>query len=129
VKPRHVTASLALLAAVAGPVAGCGGSSSSSNASQSTKPAQGSSSGGGSGGVSIDNFKFSPASLTVKSGTKVTVANHDSTAHTTTADNGKSFDTGSIDPGASSTITVSKAGTYKYHCSIHPFMHGTLVVK
>lgn len=59
----------------------------------------------------------------------ITVTNHDSTAHTTTADDGKSFDTGNIDPGSSATIRLSKPGTYKYHCNIHPFMHGTLVVK
>jgi plastocyanin len=59
----------------------------------------------------------------------ITVTNRDTTAHTTTADDGKSFDTGNIDPGSSATISPPKAGTYKYHCNIHPFMHGTLVVK
>ena len=79
--------------------------------------------------MSISGFAFESASLTVKSGTKVTVANNDSTAHTFTADDGHSFDTGDIDPGSSATLKLSKAGTYRYHCSIHPFMHGTLVVK
>jgi plastocyanin len=117
VKPRHASASLLVLAAVAVPIAGCG-SSSGSHAAKS----------GGSGSVSISNFKFTPASLTV-SGTRIAVANHDSTAHTVTADDGHSFDTGNVDPGASATVTVAKPGTYKYHCSIHPFMHGTFVVK
>ena len=79
--------------------------------------------------MTIDNFKFMPASLTVSKGQRVTVTNDDSTAHTATADNGGSFDTQNIDPGSSATITVSKPGTYAYHCNIHPFMHATLVVK
>ena len=79
--------------------------------------------------MEISNFKFSPASLTVKPGAGVTVTNQDSTAHTATADDGQSFDTGTLDQGASQTISVSKPGSYPYHCSIHPFMHGTLVVK
>ena len=130
---HHAIVSLAAAAAVAGPIAGCGSSSASSNAShsgaqsQSGGPSQSKS--GASNAVSIANFKFVPASLTVKLGTKVTVTNNDSTAHTFTADNGDSIDTGNIDPNASMTVVLSEAGTFKYHCSIHPFMHGTLVVK
>ena len=131
VQVRHAIVSLASVAAVAAPIAGCG--SSSSNASQSgTSSTSGGSSqpkSGASKAVSIASFKFVPATLTVKHGTKITVTNNDSTAHTFTADNGNSFDTGNIDPNASTTVALSKAGTFKYHCSIHPFMHGTLVVK
>ena len=82
----------------------------------------------GTAAVTIDNFKFVPACLTVSQDT-ITLINRDTTAHTTTADDGKSFDTGNIDPGSSATISQAKPGTYKYHCNIHPFMHGTLVVK
>jgi plastocyanin len=123
---RHVTASLVALAAVAGPVAGCGGSDATPNTAQSggSQPAARS-----GGSVTISNFMFKPASVTVSRGARITVTNHDTTAHTATADNGKSFDTGDIDPSASATVTLSKTGTYKYHCSIHSFMHGTLVVK
>jgi plastocyanin len=56
------------------------------------------------------------------------VTNSDSTAHTATADDGHTFDTGTIDPGASKTISATKPRTYPYHCSIHPFMHGKIVV-
>jgi plastocyanin len=134
---RLVSASLLTLAAVAGPVAGCGSSNSgdaaksggSGNQSNQGGSSQSGSGGGGAGSVSIANFKFSPASLTVTKGTKVTVTNKDSTAHTFTADNGKSFDTGDINPNASATVSVAQSGTFKYHCSIHPFMHGTLIVK
>ena len=135
-KRRHLTTALVVLAALAGVTAGCGGSSGgsgggSSSGSGAAKSGGSSKSSGGGGGsaVGIANFAFKPASLTVKGGAKVTVTNNDSTAHTATADDGKSFDTGNIDPNNSAKITLSKAGTYKYHCSIHPFMHGTLVVK
>ena len=136
VQLRHVIASLVALATVAGPVAGCGGSDAGPTAARSGGPARqaapsGSSpsrASGGSRSLTISNFKFTPGSITVKQGAGITVANHDTTAHTATADDGRSFDTGDIAPGASATVTLSKPGTYKYHCSIHPFMHGTLVV-
>jgi plastocyanin len=140
VKLRHVTASLVALAAVGGPLAGCGGDDSDSSPSdtQSGGSAQPASATGsttaaqastGSGSVSISDFKFAPASLTVDRGTRVTVANHDTTAHTATADSGSAFDTGDIDPGSSASFTLAKAGSYSYHCSIHSFMHGTIVVR
>jgi len=40
-----------------------------------------------------------------------------------------SFDTGTLDPGSSQAVSVSKPGNYAYHCNIHPFMKGTLVVR
>jgi plastocyanin len=78
--------------------------------------------------VKIQNFAFIPRTLTVKAG-RVVVTNSDSTAHTVTADDGSSFDTGVIDAGSSSALRISKPGRYAYHCAIHPFMHGTLVVR
>jgi YVTN family beta-propeller protein len=80
------------------------------------------------GGVSIANFAFSPATLTVPAGQSVTFTNNDSVAHTSTATNG-SWDSGEIQPGASFTVTLQQPGTYTYRCSIHPFMQGTVVVQ
>jgi plastocyanin len=130
-KRRYHLSLLLVTAAIAVPLAGCGGGSSASTTAKSTGTStqSQSASGGSSTAVTISNFKFAPATLTVKHGARVTVTNDDSTAHTATADTGNSFDTGTIDPGSSKAITVSKAGSYAYHCSIHPFMHGTLVVK
>ncbi len=109
-------------------VSACGGSSNNNDstpaAQQPSKPAA---STGGSDTVTIQDFKFLPANLTVKAGAKVTVTNSDSTTHTATADGG-AFDTGDLNPGASKTITLGKAGTYPYHCQIHSFMKGTIVV-
>src|SRR5829696_8586017 len=71
--------------------------------------------------VTIKNLAFSPKTLRVKAGSKITVKNKDGTTHTFTANKG-AFDTGDIDGGSSATITVKKAGTYAYHCNIHDFM-------
>lgn len=78
--------------------------------------------------VQISNFSFSPATLTVKVGDTVTWTNQDSMGHSATADD-NSFDTGILDQGKSGTITFSKAGTYTYHCAVHPSMHGTIIVQ
>jgi plastocyanin len=117
VQPRHLAASIVALAAAA-TTAGCGGSDAHPTAARSGSP----------NSLTISNFKFTPASLTVSPGARIRVTNRDTTAHTATADDGRSFDTGDIDPGSAATIALSKAGTYKFHCSIHPFMHGTVVV-
>jgi len=77
--------------------------------------------------VEIKNFAFNPASVTVAVGTAVTWTNNDSVGHTVTADDG-SFN-GSVAPGAPFSFTFTKAGTYTYHCSIHPNMKATIVVK
>jgi plastocyanin len=65
----------------------------------------------------------------VKVGAKVTIKNSDEQAHTATSDTSGDFDAGAIDPGGSKEITFDKAGTFTYHCSFHPFMHGTIEVK
>jgi plastocyanin len=90
---------------------------------------------GGTGGagrsgtaIAIKNFQYSPNSITVAAGTKLTVTNDDGTAHTLTADD-KKFDTGTLDGGATKTITLSSPGTYTYHCDIHNYMTGRIVVR
>jgi plastocyanin len=123
-KPRVVVSALAIAPAAAALLAGCGGDGTEAPAA-SGGPSKASSSGGA---VKIANFAFSPATLTVGEGARLTVTNDDSTTHTFTADDGHSFDTGSIDPGSAGTVSAPESGRYAYHCSIHPFMHGTLVV-
>ena len=83
----------------------------------------------GSGGtaVTIQNFAFSPATATVAVGSTVTWTNDDSTAHTVTFDAGPNC--GQLSSGATTTATFSAAGSYAYHCSIHPSMKGTVVVQ
>jgi plastocyanin len=80
--------------------------------------------GGGSSGsvvdVSIRDFTFTPASVTVKVGTTVRWTNNGPSAHTTTSDMG-AWDSGVLSPNAGTfEMTFSTTGTFPYHCSIHP---------
>ena len=79
--------------------------------------------------VLIQGFKFKPAHITIKRGTKVRWINKDSTAHTATANNGRSFDSGRLGKGQRYTHTFKSAGKKKYFCEIHPFMRGSVTVK
>ena len=78
--------------------------------------------------VKIDNFSYSPATLTVKAGTEVTWTNHDDMPHTVTSED-KSFKSKALDTDEKFTFTPTKPGTYPYYCSIHPKMTGKLVVE
>jgi plastocyanin len=79
--------------------------------------------------VLIQNFSFKPANITIKRGTKVTWINKDSTAHTATANNGRSFDSGRLGKGQKYTHTFKSAGKKPYHCEIHSHMKGTITVR
>lgn len=78
--------------------------------------------------VSIVNFAFDPAELTVPAGTTITWENTDTTPHTATAENG-SFDTGRIAQNASGSATFDQPGTFPYRCEFHPDMQGTITVE
>jgi plastocyanin len=77
--------------------------------------------------VAIMGFAFGPATITVKPGTTVTWTQQDEDQHTVTANDG-SFTSSPLITGGTYTHTFTAPGTYQYHCSIHPFMHGTVVV-
>jgi plastocyanin len=77
--------------------------------------------------IEAHDFAFHPGKITVARGTRITIANHDSTTHTATSPG--SFDTGRIKPGHAASVTLRKAGVYAFHCTIHPFMHGKIVVR
>ena len=129
-RPRatRILLPLALLMIVGALLTGCGSSSKSSAPATTSGGSAGSTGGGTSGDVIvIKNFAYAPVSITVKPGATVTVKNEDVAAHTVT--DGSKFDTGDIAPGASKTFTApTTAGSYPYICTIHQFMHGTLVV-
>ncbi len=76
--------------------------------------------------VTIDNFKFSPASLTVKAGTTVTWTNKDIATHTAKFSDWESDE---MFQGSSASRTFSNAGTYSYVCGLHPSMKGTIIVQ
>ncbi|MFC9790503.1 cupredoxin domain-containing protein [Rhodococcus sp. NPDC127528] len=77
--------------------------------------------------VNIDNFAFVPSSLAVPVGTTVTWTNKDEEPHTVASSDG-SFHSPGMGAGATFTFTFTKTGSFDYVCSIHPFMHATVVV-
>src|SRR5687768_16047374 len=79
-------------------------------------------------GVDIRDFAFSPPTIEIRVGDTVRWTNRDTVAHTATAQNG-SFDTGLLAEGESGSIRFTAAGTYRYVCTPHPNMTGTVVVR
>jgi plastocyanin len=79
-------------------------------------------------GVTISDFQFAPASVTVDVGDTVTWTNDGPTPHSATADD-RSFDTGILDAGQSRSETFDQAGTFAYFCTPHPNMRGTVTVR
>jgi plastocyanin len=80
--------------------------------------------------VSIDNFAFSPAELTVPVGTKVTWVNRDDVPHTATSTSKpKAFDSRTLDTDQTFSYVFGTAGTYEYFCAVHPRMTGKIIVK
>jgi plastocyanin len=78
--------------------------------------------------VTIDNFSFTPATITIPAGTALTWSNHDDTPHTVTAAD-KSFGSAAILPNTQFSYTFNTPGTYSYFCSIHPFMTAKVIVQ
>ena len=76
--------------------------------------------------VEIADFAFGPAEITIAAGGTVTWTNTDNQAHTATSSG--NFDTGSIDPDATASVTFDEPGTFTYICSFHPFMTATVTV-
>lgn len=78
--------------------------------------------------VDIPGFNFDPAELTIMEGDIVTWTNNHTFNHTSTSDDGSTWDSGIIPPGESFSHTFTAAGTYPYHCTIHLSMTGTITV-
>jgi LPXTG-motif cell wall-anchored protein len=93
-----------------------------------TKPAKPKAIAAASSSVTIADFSFAPASITISQGDTVTWTNNGPTPHSATATNG-SFDTGIFPEGQSRTHTFNEAGTFSYICTPHPYMKGTVVVQ
>jgi plastocyanin len=79
--------------------------------------------------VTIQDYLYDPARITVPEGTTITFANRDSTPHTATSKEPGRFDSGSIDTGKSGEVVLDETGTFAYYCLFHPFMKGAIVVK
>jgi plastocyanin len=79
--------------------------------------------------VTIDNFNFSPAVITVPAGTTIRWTNRDDIPHTVVSDDKTTFKSKPLDTDEQFTYTFSKPGTYSYSCSIHPKMTGKVIVQ
>ena len=80
----------------------------------------------GKAAVSIENFAFNPASLTISAGTTVVWTNNDSAGHDVKSPD---FTSPMMAKGQTYEYKFDKAGTYEYICGVHPAMKGTIVVK
>jgi plastocyanin len=116
-RPITVLAAAAILI-----LAGCSSSGSSAAASvcKETKDA-------GAVAVTVVDFGFQPTDVAAKVGQVIAFSNTGSSPHTATVDGGQCA-TPTITPGTSDGLVFSAAGTYKFHCSIHSQMTGTIVV-
>jgi plastocyanin len=109
-------------------IAACSGSGTPAPSAQASDGQSAGAPAAGGNTVAIANFAFAPASLTVAVGTTVTWTNGDSASHTVTADDG-SFKSDKLANGATFSQTFTSAGTFAYHCSIHPSMTATVTVQ
>jgi len=80
-------------------------------------------------GISIDNFTFSPAKLTVKAGTTITWTNKDDIPHGIASTDNAFTRSKALDTDDAFSLTLTTPGTYQYFCYIHPHMVGTIVVE
>ncbi len=79
--------------------------------------------------VTINGFAFMPATMTVPVGTRVVWTNQQAQVpHTVTSDTAGIFDSGILQTGMTFAFTFNQAGTFAYHCNVHPNMRGTVVV-
>ncbi len=110
---------LVALAGVMVMVAGCTSSSNTNPAPVTSTASQ--------NNVSIQNYAFSPSTLTIQKGANVTWKNDDSVQHTVVSDS-PAFSSPLLNTGDTYTFQFNSTGTYPYHCSIHTYMKGTITV-
>jgi plastocyanin len=108
-------------------LAACGPTNASPTPAAALPPVQSTSVQSGDVEISIANFAFDPATITIPAGTTITWTNNDSASHNVTADDG-SWGSDSLATGATFSFTFDKVGTYAYHCGVHPSMKATITV-
>jgi plastocyanin len=80
--------------------------------------------------ITIGNFNFAPQTLIVPVGTELVWTNQDDAPHTVKGvDGGSPIASQPLDTGDKYTVVISRPGTYKYFCTLHPMMVGTIVVQ
>lgn len=115
---------IGLLVAILGIASGC---------SKSGDPMNGD--GGNNGGgnnpganeVWIKGMAFQPSAITISAGTTITWTNKEAVTHTVTSDNAL-FDSGSLNGNSTYSRQFTSAGTFAYHCALHPTMTATVIV-
>jgi plastocyanin len=113
-------------------LSGCGGGGGTDSTSAETSGGAGSSettSGGSGEELTVSEFEFHPAEITVPVGTTIKVTNEGPSPHTVTSKESGGFESGTIKQGETKTVTLTEAGTFAYFCSFHPFMTGTITVE
>jgi plastocyanin len=120
-RPRVGAAYLSLLAASAVLIFGCGSDGGGTDPTTSSANP-------GAKTVTIEDYLYKPAAITVPKGTTISFTNRDSTPHTATSKDSGLFESGSIDTGKSGEVTLEESGTFAYYCLFHPFMKGTIIV-
>lgn len=79
--------------------------------------------------ITIHGYSFDPTVMKVAPGATVTWINRDGDVHTIkTLDGPQAFHSPALDTGGHFSFTFHRAGTYRYVCSVHPYMHGVIVV-
>lgn len=79
--------------------------------------------------VEISGFAFNPSTITIPKGASVVWVNKDSIKHTIVSDSGDELNSNPISPGGSYAHTFNIQGIYEYHCSIHAYMTGEVIVE
>jgi plastocyanin len=82
----------------------------------------------GANEVLIQNNAFDPATITVSAGTTVTWTNKDAVSHTVTSNTGGELNSGTLGTNGVYTHMFATAGSYPYHCVVHPSMTATVIV-
>jgi len=79
--------------------------------------------------ISISNFTFAPTAMSVRAGQELTWMNEDDAPHTVLgSDPGSPLKSPALDTGDRYSVTITRPGTYRYFCSLHPHMTGSINV-
>lgn len=119
---KHLFVTFLILAVIL--LASCSNSSSGTTAASSALQTA-SQSNGQSAAISIENFSFTPATLTISTGTTVIWTNNDSADHNIISD---AFNSPMMSTGQTYEFKFDNAGTYNYSCGVHPSMKGVIIV-
>jgi len=107
---------LSIITILAFSITGCGSGKSAQAPAQVTEKNM----------VTIQEFKFNPAEITIQKGETITWINEDSATHNVT---GTAINSGSLAKGQSFKQTFNDTGTFDYSCTVHPNMKGKIIVK